>query len=94
MLATSSTQDLPRVILVEDLYKPLRTGEMVQINQIRAGSSWMDSIIQFLKEDILLEEKIETDKIRRKATIIGYWRTINYISVPFQDLIYYVSTPS
>ena len=25
MLATSSTQDLPRVILVEDLYKPSRT---------------------------------------------------------------------
>ena len=32
MLATSSAQDLPRVILVEDLYKPSRTGEIVQIN--------------------------------------------------------------
>ena len=32
MLATSSAQDLPRVILVEDLYKPSRTGETVQIN--------------------------------------------------------------
>ena len=31
----------------------------------------MDSITQFLKEDILLEEKIEADKIRRKAT--SYW---------------------
>ena len=45
MLATSSAQDLPRVILVEDLYKPTRTGETAQINQIRAGPSWMDSII-------------------------------------------------
>ena len=63
MLATSSTQDLPRVILVEDLYKPSRTGEMIQINQIRAGPSWMDSIIRFPKEDILPEEKIEADKI-------------------------------
>ena len=45
MFATSSAQDLPRVILVEDLYKPSRTGDMVQINQIRAGPSWMDSII-------------------------------------------------
>ena len=71
ILATSSAQDLPRVILVEDLYKPLRTGETIQINQIRAGPSWMDSIIQFLKEDILPEEKIESDKIRRKAT--SYW---------------------
>ena len=71
MFATSSAQDLPRVILVEDLYKPSRTGDTVQVNQIRAGSSWMDSIIQFLKEDILPEEKIEADKIRRKAT--SYW---------------------
>ena len=32
ILATSSAQDLPRVILVEDLYKPLRIGETIQIN--------------------------------------------------------------
>ena len=64
MLGTSSTQDLPRVILVEDLYKPTKIrGETAQINQIRAGSSWMNSIIRFLKEDILLEEKTEVDKI-------------------------------
>ena len=44
---------------------------MVQINQVRAGPSWMDSITQFLKEDILPEAKIEADKIRRKAT--SYW---------------------
>ena len=31
----------------------------------------MDSIIQFLKDDILPEEKVEADKIRRKAT--SYW---------------------
>ena len=71
MLATFSTQDLPRLILVEDLYKPSRTVDTVQINQIRAGPSWMDSIIQFLKEDILPKEKVEVDKIRRKAT--SYW---------------------
>ena len=72
MLATSSAQDLPRVILVEDLYKPTKTrGETTQINQIRARPSWMDSIIRFLKEDILPEERIEADKVRRKAT--SYW---------------------
>ena len=63
MIATSSTQDLPRVILVEDLYRPSRTGNTVQINQIRARPYWMDSIIQYLKEDMLPEEKIEVDKI-------------------------------
>ena len=35
----------------------------------------MDSIIQFLKEDILPEERIETDKVRRKAT--RYWLSEN-----------------
>ena len=77
MLATSSTQDLPRVILVEDLYKPIETiRDIARIHQIRAGSSWMDSIIQFLKEDILPKEKIEADKIRRKAT--RYWLSENH----------------
>ena len=76
MLATSLAQDLPRVILVEDLYKPTKTRrETAQIHQIKAGPSWMDSIIQFLKEDILLEERTETDKIRRKAT--RYWLSEN-----------------
>ena len=76
VFATSSAQDLPRVILVEDLYKPARIGETVQINQIRAGPRWMDSIIRFLREDILSEEKIEADKIRRKAT--SYWLSENH----------------
>ena len=35
----------------------------------------MDSIIQFLKEDILLEERIEAYKVRRKA--IRYWLSEN-----------------
>ena len=39
MLATSSAQDLSRVILVKDLCKPARTGETTQINQIRTGPS-------------------------------------------------------
>ena len=72
MLATSSVQDLPRVILVQDLYKPTETRrEAARIHQIRAGPSWMDSIIQFLREDTLPEETIEADKVRRKAT--SFW---------------------
>ena len=71
MLATCSAQNLPRVILVEDLHRPLATVNMIQINQVRARPSWMDSITQFLKEDILPEEKIEANKIRKNAT--SYW---------------------
>ena len=76
MLATSSAQHLPRVILVEDLYRPTKAREVAQIHQIRVGPSWMDSIIRFLREDILPDEKIEADKIRRKAT--NYWLSEDY----------------
>ena len=69
MLATSSAQNLSRVILVEDLYKPIETRkETTRIHQNKAGLSWMESIIQFLRDDTLPEEKIEADKVQRKAT--------------------------
>ena len=63
MLVTSSAQNLPQVILVEDLYKPTETRrETVCIHQIKVGLSWMDFIIQFLKKDILPEEMLETEE--------------------------------
>ena len=70
-LATSSAQNLPRIILVKDLHRPSTTANVVQINQVRIGPSWMNPVMQFLKEDILPEEKIEANKIRKKAT--SYW---------------------
>ena len=76
MLATSSAQNFPQVILVEDLYKPTeKRRETAQIHQIRTGSSWMDSIIQILREDTLPEERIEADKVRRKT--IRFWLSEN-----------------
>ena len=67
-LATSSVQNLPRVILIEDLCKPIEvTGQAVRIHQIRVGPSWMDSIVLYLREDILPEDKSEAEKTRRKA---------------------------
>ena len=67
-LATSSAQSLPWVILVENLCKPTEVGRNVtHIHQIRVGPSWMDFIVLFLKEDILLEIKSKVDKVRRKA---------------------------
>ena len=53
---------------MKDLYKPIKArGDRVHIHQIRVGSSWMDSIVLFLKEDVLPESKSEADKVRRKA---------------------------
>ena len=63
-LTTSSAQSLPQVILVEDLYKPTEIkGEEVHIHQIKVGPSWMDSIVLFLKEEILPGERAEADKV-------------------------------
>ena len=67
-LSTSSTQNLPRVILVKDLCKPTKArGDGVHVHQIRVGPSWMDSIVLFLKEDVLPESKFKVDKVQRKA---------------------------
>ena len=68
MLVTFLAQSLLRVILVEDLYKPMEgKRKMVHVHQVRVGPSWMDPIVLFLKNDILPKEKSEADKVQRKA---------------------------
>ena len=67
-LATSSIHNLPWVILVEDLCKPTGVKKnIVQIHQVKVGPSWMDTIVLFLKEDILPGKMSEAKKVRRKA---------------------------
>ena len=69
MLATSSAQPLLRVILVEDLYRPItKKANGTWVHSVRAGPSWMDPLMQFLKHDTLPDDKVEADKIRRKAS--------------------------
>ena len=56
------------MIIVEDLYTPTPLGKDVcQVHQVNLASSWMDPILKFLESDTLPEEKIEAEKIRRKA---------------------------
>ena len=67
-LATSSAQNLPYVILIEDLGKSLGEKEnMIYVPHVRVGPSWMDSIIQFLSKDVLPKDKSEAKNICRKA---------------------------
>ena len=67
-LVMSLAQDLPQVVLVEDLYtQALAHQGAPRIHQIMLGPSWMDSISLFLEKDVLLEENSEADKIKRKA---------------------------
>ena len=88
-LATSLTQSLSRVILIEDLCKPMEVkGEVVHIHQVRVRPSWMDPIILFLREDILPEDKSKADKVWRKALLFGCLRTKNCTSVLFSGHIY------
>ena len=64
-LATFSAQNLPQIILVEDLSKPSEEkGNMVCVTHVRVGPSWMDLIIQFLSKDVLPEDKSDAEKIR------------------------------
>ncbi|XP_030940214.1 uncharacterized protein LOC115965165 [Quercus lobata] len=64
-LAMSSVQDLPRMILVEDLCK---TSSIERDTiRIRRNSSWMDPIMNFLKDNTLPEGKLEAEKIWRSA---------------------------
>ena len=56
------------MILVEDLCKTdTIKKDTVRIHQVRMNPSWMDPIVSFLKDDVLPEEKLEAEKIRRKA---------------------------
>ena len=67
-LATPSTQNLPRVILIEDLCKSTEVrGKGAYVHQVRVEPSWMDLIVLFLREDILPSDKLEVDKIWWKA---------------------------
>ena len=88
-LATSSMQNLPHIILIEDLCKPSGIrGNMTCIPHIKTGPSWMDPIIQFLSKDILPEDKLEAEKVCRKALRSGYPRTRNCTTAPFLGHIY------
>ena len=54
---------------MEDLHRPsVVKAELMYVHSVRAGPSWMDPLILFLKEDVLPEEKSEADKIKRKAS--------------------------
>ena len=67
-LATFSVQNLPHVILIEDLCKPSGIrGNMICVHHVRIGPSWMDPIIQFLSKDVLPYDKSEAEKICKKA---------------------------
>ena len=68
-LATSSTGQLRRIILVEHLGGASKVVKnSTRVHETKVGPSWMDPIVAFLKDDILPEAKSEAEKIQRNAT--------------------------
>ena len=53
-LATSSVQNFPRLIIVEDLHTPTSLeNDVCQVYQANLVPSWMDPILKFFESDIL-----------------------------------------
>ena len=63
-LATSLVGKFPRIILVYHLSRASKISKnTIRAYEVRVGPSWMDPIVAFLKNDILLEGKSEAEKI-------------------------------
>ena len=68
MLATSLGLNLPRVVIVKDVASSsIVEKPLVGVHSIQIGPRWMDPLVTFLKQGLLLEDKGEAEKIRRKA---------------------------
>ena len=68
-LATSSREKLPRIILVEDHETSAYDIQVpIRVHFTRVGPSWMDPVVTFLKNGTLPEDRVEAEKIRRKAS--------------------------
>ena len=56
------------MIIIKDLCTPTPPEiDVCQVHQVNLALSWMDPILQYLESDILPEEKVEVEKIRKKA---------------------------
>ena len=72
MLATSLGSSLPWVVIVEDMTSSsLVEKPSIGVHSIQVRPSWMDSLVAFLKQGLLLEDKGEAEKVRKKAP--RYW---------------------
>jgi len=65
MLATSLGSSLPQVIVVEDMDSSnLTRVSLVGVHSLYVGMSWMDLIVAFLKQGLLLEDKCEAEVVQ------------------------------
>ncbi|XP_075665380.1 uncharacterized protein LOC142635048 [Castanea sativa] len=68
-LATTSRENLPRIILMEDYTLPTYDVPVpVGVHFTQMSTSWMDPLSTLLKSGLLPKDKIEAEKICRKVS--------------------------
>ena len=76
MLASSMTEDVPRLIKVELLAEPSISVAVGVAVISTFGPCWMDPIIDFLAEDQILDNEKEADRVCRAAA--WYWLSVDH----------------
>jgi len=67
-LATVSRENLPQIILIESYVLPAYDElPLIGVNFTRIGPSWQDPLVAFQKDGILPKDKVEAEKVHRKA---------------------------
>ena len=93
-LVTFSAGSLPRVILVEHLDRANEVAKgMVRIHEVRVGSSWMGPMVEFLKSDILPEEKSKAKKKTKKCSSVLVARGSQIVQALLFQAIFTVYSP-
>lgn len=68
-LATFGYANIPKFDYLETLEKPSIKKELALVLQASSKSCWMDSIIHFLQEGVLPEDKANAKKLRCWSTL-------------------------
>ncbi|XP_021751559.1 uncharacterized protein LOC110717215 [Chenopodium quinoa] len=66
-LASSSSNDLERTVMVEILYCKSIEATHVEVNYIDRGREWYDNILAYKLYDALLTEKLEAHKVKKDS---------------------------
>ena len=72
MLATLLESSLPWVVIIEKMdSSSLTRAPLVGVCNLHVGLSWIDPIVNFLKQRLLPKDKCEVEKVHRSAFF--YW---------------------
>ena len=91
MLATSLESSLPQVLVIEEIdTSSLKRESLIGECSLYVGPSWMDPIVNFLKQGSFPKDKCEAEKVCRVAP--HYWLSED-VQVLLLRAIFIVRTP-